>query len=1016
MSKSFSYKDVQGLLLFYKQLFQHLREAKSKVEEWNNSLSLMASSLSNEGFFSKVAEHGLKGCVIDWSDPKLKGFVVASYRCKEGRDCLSASAELLNFHEKRALELITSVKKGGNPLSWFFTSKRKKEEAERAYQELVSLKAGDFPKAVSSIVAKLAALDSQGSKEAFDDLAENKADYKKTLQRVCPSLFDKDVNLPDILRLKSRYQKAKEKLDEVTNKIGQSEKDVQNAVQRLCAKELLLLLKGIPVDNLGKEAPRLKIKCLRDAGYLTYADIYVADVRQISSVYGISLDTAFTVKNVCDKHAKEAYRSVKIKLSPDSKSKESTAVVKTVDLYLGLEPASNRIDALDKGDASTLTKLFKELGKLGGGASWLFLTEEGISNFRQSYEKLKITLDHFSTETSDIVSSAKASSINPNQAWKDFAANSIEFYNAIDKLCPGILGDEDSIYGLPKDLAREIQDECYFPDGLLCTLRKYQEWGVKYILHQGNVLLGDEMGLGKTIQAIAAMVSLRNTGATHFMVICPASVLTNWCREIAKHSKLKYIKIHGAGKGAAFKTWMRIGGVAVTNYESLASLEYDESFRFSMLVADEAHYLKNEESRRSINTRKLAEHAERLLFMTGTALENNVEEMISLIRVLNPRLADEIAPIAFMSTAPAFREKIAPVYYRRKREDVLTELPDKTETEEWCTLGTEEMRDYENNLMNSCYMAARRLSWNVDDLSKSAKATRLKEIAEEAEKEGRKVLVFSFFLETLYKIHEFLRDKCLNPITGKVNPNRRQEILDQFEKAEPGTVLLAQINSGGTGLNIQAASVVVICEPQLKPSIENQAISRAYRMGQTRKVLVYRLLAENTIDERIVELLKSKQEIFAAYADKSVAAEKCEIDETTFGNIIKEEIDRIKKRRGETNKQDCTPNQEDASQSLFKPMGEAYYDNLLVMSYNELVSFLKEKHGPVKGDYFANETCRSKTAFIRRTKEGLFIHHIDEDKVPCLSDCGAARSSPYEYQKADRLVYCNYSSICCFIF
>jgi len=106
--------------------------------------------------------------------------------------------------------------------------------------------------------------------------------------------------------------------------------------------------------------------------------------------------------------------------------------------------------------------------------------------------------------------------------------------------------------------------------------------------------------------------------------------------------------------------------------------------------------------------------------------------------------------------------------------------------------------------------------------------------------------------------------------------------------------LAAQIQSGGTGLNIQSASVVILCEPQLKPSIENQAISRAYRMGQTRNVLVYRLLCENTVDEKITQMLDRKQEVFDAFANKSVAAmEGMEIDESNLGDIIKEEIDRI---------------------------------------------------------------------------------------------------------------------------
>ena len=114
----------------------------------------------------------------------------------------------------------------------------------------------------------------------------------------------------------------------------------------------------------------------------------------------------------------------------------------------------------------------------------------------------------------------------------------------MENIAPGILGNSDHVYGLPENLAREIQDECFFPDGLLCDLRRYQEFGVKYILHQERVLLGDEMGLGKTIQAIATMVSLKNTGATHFVVLCPASVIINWCREIQKFSKLRAIKVH----------------------------------------------------------------------------------------------------------------------------------------------------------------------------------------------------------------------------------------------------------------------------------------------------------------------------------------------------------------------------------------------------------------------------------------------------------------------------------------
>ena len=139
-------------------------------------------------------------------------------------------------------------------------------------------------------------------------------------------------------------------------------------------------------------------------------------------------------------------------------------------------------------------------------------------------------------------------------------------------------------------------------------------------------------------------------------------------------------------------------------------------------------------------------------------------------------------------------------------------------------------------------------------------------------------------------------------VIEKLTPYR-QEIIDAFEKAPAGTVLAAQIQSGGTGLNIQSASVVILCEPQLKPSIENQAVSRAYRMGQTRNVLVFRLLCDDTIDEKITDLLEEKQTVFDAFADRSDAAEQSLVlDEKSLNEIIESEIERINAKHAEEEK------------------------------------------------------------------------------------------------------------------
>ena len=284
--------------------------------------------------------------------------------------------------------------------------------------------------------------------------------------------------------------------------------------------------------------------------------------------------------------------------------------------------------------------------------------------------------------------------------------------------------------------------------------------------------------------------------------------------------------------------------------------------------------------------------------MTGTALENRVDEMLALIGILQPDVAAEAAKKRFMSTAPQFRALVAPVYYRRKREDVLSELPELIETQEWLTPAGPEIAAYEQAVLLRNFQAMRRVSWSAEDPKDSCKAQRMLELCEEAASEDRKILVFSFFLDTLRKVKELLGDRCYGPINGSVPIARRQEIIDAFQEAPLGSVLAAQVQTGGTGLNIQSASVVILCEPQLKPSTEMQAISRAYRMGQARNVLVYRLLCENSVDTHIMEILERKQDIFNAFADESAAAEtdalrEMEIDEKTIGQIVELEYERV---------------------------------------------------------------------------------------------------------------------------
>ena len=287
--------------------------------------------------------------------------------------------------------------------------------------------------------------------------------------------------------------------------------------------------------------------------------------------------------------------------------------------------------------------------------------------------------------------------------------------------------------------------------------------------------------------------------------------------------------------------------------------------------------------------------------MSGTPLENRVEEMCFLTSCLRPEIAKELESVKYLSTAEQFRQQLAPVYLRRTREDVLQELPDLIEKEQWCVLNEQEQRAYYDAVMSENFMAIRQVSWQTASLKDSSKAARLLELCDQAKEQQRKVIVFSFFRTTLQKVAELLGPRCMEPITGSISPQRRKEIVDEFTKAEDGAVLVSQVQAGGTGLNIQSASVVIFCEPQIKPSIENQAISRAYRMGQVRDVLVYRLLADDTVDEQIMELLRNKQNLFDTFADESVVgAESLKPGEQDWINrMVEAEKQRLQQSRAQ---------------------------------------------------------------------------------------------------------------------
>jgi len=431
---------------------------------------------------------------------------------------------------------------------------------------------------------------------------------------------------------------------------------------------------------------------------------------------------------------------------------------------------------------------------------------------------------------------------------------------------------------LAEGIARKVEAVEFKPVITAAALRPYQIFGCRFVLQQRRVLLGDEMGLGKSLQAIAVATHLRaKHGKLRAIVVAPASVLENWRREVTRFSDLTAYILGGPTLDQDLQRFVADGDMVITSYET-AWMKVVERLPCSvtLLVIDEAHMIKSPSTRRTRACVELMRRAEHVLMMTGTPLENRLAELIQLIQHAQPKVAEAIRARAGsvdtkdledLLSPSELTELVSPAYLRRKQTDVLRELPPCIQTEEWIELSPSDMDAYRQAVMCRSYADMRRAITIGDGKSVSAKVKRLDELLAGYRGAGRRVVVFSFFLAVLRYLRDHLNAK--HYISGEIPAARRQQVVDEFSGRSGFAVLLAQISSCGIGLNVQAASVVVITEPQFKPSTEAQAVARSRRMGQTQPVMVHRLLAADTIDSHLHERLQAKAKIAEAYSDES---------------------------------------------------------------------------------------------------------------------------------------------------
>jgi superfamily II DNA or RNA helicase len=443
------------------------------------------------------------------------------------------------------------------------------------------------------------------------------------------------------------------------------------------------------------------------------------------------------------------------------------------------------------------------------------------------------------------------------------------------------------------------------PRRLKATLRPYQRDGLDFLafvtgLGMGAVL-ADDMGLGKTVQALAWIEWLRerDPAGGPVLVVCPASVVHNWQREAERFTpELRVLVLSSGEERHALRREVPHHDMVITNYALLRrDIERWRAIPLRAAILDEAQNVKNPGA--AVSRAVLELNARLRLALTGTPIENRALDLWSIMQFVNPGYLGRRTAFAAHydrpDPAPHTRRllaaKLRPVMVRRLKEQVAPDLPDRIEEWRECELTPGQRKLYLAELMRS-RATVERLKATPDGLMRNkfevlAALTRLRqvcchpalvggreslgsgkfdtlfEILEPLLAEGRKVLVFSQFVECLKLIAREMkrREMRFHMLTGATT--RRESVVTAFETDPEPCIFLISLKAGGTGLNLTAASYVVLFDPWWNPAVEAQAIDRAHRIGQTRTVIAYRMLAAGTIEEKIWELQQRKAALVA---------------------------------------------------------------------------------------------------------------------------------------------------------
>ena len=499
-------------------------------------------------------------------------------------------------------------------------------------------------------------------------------------------------------------------------------------------------------------------------------------------------------------------------------------------------------------------------------------------------------LDEYGHRVADLLAARGANGTLPQFALPDLA-------RLCESLEQPVPPEFDSLRTLVEDFAG-IPDAS-LPDDMGATLRSYQHSGVNWLVFLRTAGLGgmlaDDMGLGKTLQALCAI-----RGRT--LVVAPTSVMSHWNDEIRRfRPRLRPSLYHGPQRRLDTEADVTLTTYAILRLdnERLAQQNWDT------VVLDEAQNIKNPDSQ--VAQAAFGLRAGFRLTLSGTPIENRLEELWSQFHFLNrgllggrqdfqERYAQPVAA-GQAESAERLRERIRPFILRRSKSEVAPELPPRTERVLHCELTNDERLVYDTiraatlrdvvarleaggNVMAAfeALLRLRQASCHSGlvpghTANTSAKVDLLLEVLAEVVADDHKALVFSQWTALLDRVEPHLRAAAIDYVRLDGRTRRRDEVVRRFQDDAGPPVMLISLRAGGTGLNLTAADHIFLLDPWWNPAVEDQAADRAHRIGQTRPVLVHRLVARDTVEERILALQQHKRSLAdVALADATGAA------------------------------------------------------------------------------------------------------------------------------------------------